>query len=119
MQAASRDTGGDLDSALTKALVGIATEQLPRGPTSAVTIHGGNVVLAVMHGVLCNAEKTLVQNGSQDDIDQARRLFRQVVEADFRAAVEQLTGRRVIAFFGANHPEPDVADEIFVLDEPV
>jgi hypothetical protein len=29
-----------------------------------------------------------------------------------------LTGRRVIAFLGASHVEPDLAAEIFVLDEP-
>jgi uncharacterized protein YbcI len=72
-----------------------------------------------MHGVLNNAEKALAQNGGHDDIDQARRLFRQVMAGDFRAAVERLTGRRVIAFFGASHLEPDVAAEIFVLDAPV
>jgi hypothetical protein len=42
-----------------------------------------------------------------------------MLEDDFRAAIERLTGRRVIAFLGASHLAPDVAAEIFVLDEPV
>ena len=47
------------------------------------------------------------------------QLLRQMLEDDFRAAIERLTGRRVIAFLGASHLAPDVAAEIFVLDEPV
>jgi uncharacterized protein YbcI len=77
--------GGELNAALTKALVGIHTEQLDRGPANAVAFHRGNVVVAVMHDVLRPAEKALAQNGNRDDVDQARRLFRQVMEADFRA----------------------------------
>jgi uncharacterized protein YbcI len=34
------------------------------------------------------------------------------------AEVSSLTGRRVIAFMSANHLEPDIAAEIFVLDGP-
>ena len=119
MQAVEPLAGGELNAALTRALVGIQTEQLDHGPTRAIAFHRDNVVVAVMHGVLNGAEQALVHNGSHDDVDQARRLFRQVMEADFRTAVERLTGRRVIAFLGANHLEPDVAAEIFVLDEPV
>ncbi|HTP18470.1 MAG TPA: hypothetical protein VMJ65_02630 [Solirubrobacteraceae bacterium] len=37
------------------------------------------------------------------------------MEDDFRAAVERLTGRKVLAFFGTNHLEPDVAAEKFIL----
>ena len=38
--------------------------------------------------------------------------------ADFRAAVERLTGRNVRAFIGGNHSTPDVAAELFILDGP-
>jgi hypothetical protein len=34
-------------------------------------------------------------------------------------AVEALTGRKVVAFMSANHINPDVAAEVFVLDESV
>ena len=33
-----------------------------------------------------------------------------------RAAVERLTGRRVIAFLSANHHEPDASVEVFLLE---
>jgi uncharacterized protein YbcI len=86
---------------------------------NAVTFHRGNVVVAVAHDVLTNAEKVMAKNGNHDDVIEFRGLFRQVMEADLRGAVEGLTGRHVIAFLGANHLEPDVAAEIFVLDVPL
>ena len=72
-----------------------------------------------MRDVLTPAEKVLARNGSHADISDFGQLLRQMMEDDFCAAVERLTGRRVIAFLGASHLEPDVAAEIFVLDEPV
>ncbi len=119
MDAADRLDGGALNAALTKALVGIQTERLGHGPGNAIAFHRGNVVVAVAHEVLTDAEKVLAQSGSHDDIAAMRRLFRQVMEGDFRAAVERLTGRKVIAFLGDSHLDPDVAAEIFVLDAPV
>jgi len=41
------------------------------------------------------------------------------MEADFRAAVERLTGRRVVAFLSSNHIDPDVAAQVFILDAPL
>jgi hypothetical protein len=34
------------------------------------------------------------------------------------AAVETVTGRAVTAFMSANHVDPDLTVEIFVLDDP-
>jgi uncharacterized protein YbcI len=35
------------------------------------------------------------------------------------ASVEKLTGRKVVAFMSDNHLEPDMAVEVFFLDEPL
>ena len=37
---------------------------------------------------------------------------------ELTAAVEGLTRRKVVAFMSASHVEPDLAAEVFVLDEP-
>jgi len=66
-------------------------------------------VVAVMHDVLTNAEKALARSGCQGEVAEIRQLFQDAMEADFRGAVERLTGRKVIAFVGANHLEPDLA----------
>ena len=41
------------------------------------------------------------------------------METDFREAVERLTGRQVVAFISGNQFDPDMAAELFVLDEPI
>jgi uncharacterized protein YbcI len=111
--------GGQLNAAVTSALVGIHTEHLGRGPTTASTFHYRNVVVTLMYDVLTRAERSLGHGEKVEAIRSVRRLFQSAMEHDFREAVERLTGRRVIAFIGGNELEPDVAAELFVLDEPL
>ena len=41
------------------------------------------------------------------------------MEADFRVAVEWITGQKVLAFISGNHIDPDMAAQLFILDGPV
>src|ERR1700736_4393406 len=111
--------GGELNLALGSAVVGIYRVHLGRGPSSASTFHNDDVVMVVMRGVMSHAEKTLAHSGSGEDVTNMRQLFQQTMEADFRTAVERLTGRTVIAFISGNHVDPDIAVETFVLDRPI
>lgn len=111
-----RHTGDGLHEEITDALVGIQTRYLGYGPASAATFQHDNVVVTLMQDVLSKAEKILAQNGSRAEMHKARELYRQEMEGDFRAAVERLTGRSVLAFLGASQMEQDVAAEIFILD---
>lgn len=116
MAGQGRLRGGELNAAVTSALVGIHTEHFGRGPRSASTFHYGHVLVTLMHEVLTPAEKSLARTGHMDAINHIRQLFQDTMEADFRAAVEHLTGRRVLAFISGNHFNPDVASELFILD---
>jgi len=109
--------GGELNAAVTSALIGIHTDHLGRGPTSASTFHYRNVLVTLMHDVLTHAERTLVSNERGEAVRTIRGLFTGTMEADSRAAVERLTGRKVTAFIAGNQLVPDVAAELFVLDE--
>jgi hypothetical protein len=60
----------------------------------------------------------LLVAGKCDEVLEMRRPFQRVMEVDLIRAVEEITGRRVIAFLSDNQAEPDLAAEIFVL-EPV
>jgi uncharacterized protein YbcI len=110
--------GGELNAAITSALVGIHTEYLGRGPASASTFHHGNVLVTLMHGVLTNAEKSLARTDRAPVVKNIRQLLHQTLEADSRAAVERLTGRNVVAFISGNHLDPDIAAELFIVDPP-
>lgn len=109
--------GGEFNAALTDELVGIHTEYLRRGPTSASTFYHGNTVVTLMHDVLTKAEKVLARKGRANEVNELRGLFGQEMEADFRAAVERLTGHKVLALLSSHHIEPDVAAAIFILDD--
>jgi uncharacterized protein YbcI len=111
--------GGQLNAAVTSALVGIHTEHLGRGPTTASTFHYRNVVVTMMHDVLTAAERSLAGGGHAEAIRGVRRLFQRAMEPDCREAVERLTGRRVVAVVAGNELDPDLAAQLFVLDEPL
>lgn len=111
--------GGELNAAVTSALVGIHTEYLGRGPKTASTFHYGNVLVTLMHDVLTHAEKSLTRNDQAEAVSNIRHLFQETMESDFCAAVERLTGRRVRAFISGNHIDPDIAAEMFILDHPL
>jgi uncharacterized protein YbcI len=110
--------GGELNAAITSALVGIHTEYLGRGPRRASTFHYGHVLVTLMHEVLTPAEKSLTRKSQTDAVDHIRHLFQETMGADFREAVERLTGRKVLAFISGNHLDPDIAAELFILDGP-
>ena len=114
-----RLNGGELNAALTSALVGIHTEHLGRGPRTASTFHYGHVLVTLMYDVLTPAEKTLTRNNQTDAVDHIRHLFQETMESDFREAVERLTGRKVLAFISGNNLDPDIAAEVFILDTPL
>ena len=119
MAESDRLAGGELNAAVTSALVGIHNRYLGRGPKTASTFHYGNVLVTLMHEVLTHAEKSLTESGQIAAVNNIRHLFQETMEADFREAVERITGRKVLAFISGNHIDPDIAAELFILDGPL
>ena len=50
------------------------------------------------------------------DVRQSRLSWQDSMEARFIETIERLTGRTVRAFMSANHQDPDVSIELFLLD---
>ena len=111
--------GGELNAAITSALVGIHTEHLGRGPSGASTFHYRDVLVTLMRDVLTPAERSLTRHNQTEAVNRMRRLFQETMEADFREAVERLTGRKVLAFISGHSVAPDTAAEVFILDAPL
>ncbi len=111
-------SGGTLGAAISNAVVRIVADYTGRGPTQARTsIHDG-VVLVLMRDTLTKAERTLATAGDGDLVLTTRARFQSTMRDDLVAAVEGLLERKVVAFMSANHLDPDMAAEVFVL-EPV
>jgi uncharacterized protein YbcI len=108
--------GGQLNAAISNAMVRIQREYLGRGPTKARALMRDNVIVVLMQDTLTKAERSLVADGKQEDVMRVRHSFQRTMRADVVAAVEELTGRSVIAFMSDTHVDPDLACEIFVLE---
>lgn len=113
-----RPTAGQLNAAISNAVVRIQREYFGRGPTKARAWAREDMVVVIMEDTLTKAERSLVADGRNEEVLNTRRSFQHTMRADVVAAVEELTGRTVIAFMSDTHIDPDLACEIFLL-EPV
>ena len=109
-------SGGELNAAVTREVIRIQNESHGRGPKKAYSFHSGNVLTTVMEDVLTPAELRLAGNGEADAVLRMRGLYQKSMEPELKKCVEEITGRKVLAFMSDNHLEPDMAIEVFVLD---
>jgi uncharacterized protein YbcI len=113
--AIERETTGPIVAEISNDVVRLVREHFGKGPMQARTIWQDDVIVTVLRGGYTTAEQTLYRAGRGDVVEDARRAMQEVFERQMKAAVERHTGRRVEAFLSANHHEPDVSVEIFVL----
>lgn len=111
--------GGEINAAITSAIVGLHNEHLGRGPAHATTFHHDNVVVTILYGVLTRAEKLVVAAGQEEAVVEMRHILQRAVKPEYVQVVERETGGKVVTFVSGNSTEPDVATEVFVLDRPV
>jgi len=110
---------GELNAAITRAVVRVQSQYLGRGPTRAQTFYRGPVVVTVMENAMTKAEQSLVADGEIDTVLGMRQKFQRTMRADLVSEIERLTDRKVVAFMSGNHVDPDLAAELFVLDRAV
>jgi uncharacterized protein YbcI len=111
-----REGPASASSAISEAAVRLLREYTGRGPTRSRTTINGDSVMIVLGDTLTKGERTLVDNGKEDRVTSLRHDFQMVMRDDLVSAVEQNTDRKVIAFMSANHVDPDLAVEVFVLE---
>jgi uncharacterized protein YbcI len=111
--------GGALNAAISKEIVGILSEYIGKGPPAARAIHCETLVLCILEDTLTKAERTLVTAGKGELVLQTRQAFQDTMRSEMSDSVEALTGRKVVAFMSANHIDPDLAVEVFMLDSAI
>ena len=109
-----RDTSG---MEISNAMVGLYKSQFGRGPTKARTHWGGaDLITVVLEDTLTRAERNLVKMGEHQRLRDLRLFFQYASVRDFCEAIEQITGRKVRAFFSSIDTEVDgMSIESFVL----
>ncbi|HWF72662.1 MAG TPA: Na-translocating system protein MpsC family protein [Solirubrobacteraceae bacterium] len=109
---------GSLSLAISNAVVGMLRDYTGRGPTRARTTIRDNVVLVMLEQTLTKGEQSLVAKGRQDKVLEIRHEFQNAMHEEGTSKIAELTGRKVLAFLSANHINPDIGAEIFMLDGP-
>jgi uncharacterized protein YbcI len=112
---AQQGARGSTSSAISNGAVRVVQEYTGRGPTKARTTVNGDHVLILFGDVLTKGERKLVQNGDSEIVTHMRHRFQQAMRDDLIAMVEEHVERKVVAFMSANHIDPDMAAEVFVL----
>jgi uncharacterized protein YbcI len=113
-----RPPGGSLYVAISNAVVGLLREYTGRGPTKARTTLRDNLVVVLLEQALTKGEQVLVEKGRGENVIALRHEYQEAMREEASAKVAEITGRKVVAMMSANHLDPDLAVELFVLDGP-
>jgi uncharacterized protein YbcI len=114
-----RTIRGDLNAAVARAVVRFHREETGRGPNKARAFYRDDIIVVVLEDLMTQAERSLVARGERDPVIKMRAAFQNSIRADLVGVIEELTGVKVRAFMSANHLEPDIAIEAFVLEQPI
>jgi len=112
--------GGHLLAAISTSIVRILRDHYGRGPMKAKTYALDDIIVVVMRGSgFTRLEQTIMDSGEPDRVIAMREDFQRVMAERYKHTIEELTGRRVLAFLSQAHVEPDITMEIFFVDGPL
>jgi uncharacterized protein YbcI len=112
--------GGQLLAAISTRIVAILREHYGRGPMKAKTYALDDLIVVVMRGSgFTPLEKTIVDSGQPDRVVEMRHDFQHMMTQRFTETIEELCGRKVLAFLSQAHVDPDITIEIFFIDGPL
>ena len=107
--------GGSKAAAISNMTVRLLSQYTGRGPTKARTVVHDDLVTVVLQDTMTRGELTLVDHDHRELVLATRKTFQDVMGADLIAGVEEILQREVLAFLSANHIDPDIAVETFIL----
>ena len=111
--------GGRLLADITNRIVALMREHYGRGPIKAKTYVLDNLITCVLSDGFTAIEKTMMEGGEPDRVLEMRRDFQRMMKVRYSEMVQELTGRKVLAFLSQVHVEPDLTVQMFLLDGPV
>lgn len=108
--------GGRLLAEITSRIVALMREHYGRGPIKAKTYVLDNLIVCVLSNGFTAVERTMMEGGEPDRVLEIRRDFQRLMKERYTGMIEDLTGRKVLAFLSQAHVEPDLTVEMFLMD---
>ena len=87
-----------------------------RGPTRAWTSIDQDLICVVLRDTLTKGERSLVSDDRAQLVLDMRKAYQSTMRRELCQGVEQIIGRKVVAFLSDNHIDPDIAIESFILE---
>jgi uncharacterized protein YbcI len=102
-------TDGPAAMAICNAITGALKRSSGKGPTKVKAYSTHDHVAVVVQDMLTTLERTLVQDGHEQLVSEARQVLIGRVANECRATIEQATGRRVVGWQTEVNPSADRA----------
>jgi uncharacterized protein YbcI len=107
-----------VSAAIAGAVVRIHRRVVGRGPTKARAFIRDDVAVVILRDALTTAERTLATSGREDVAAALRAELLATMRGELAAAVEDVTGRGVVAVMSDSAIPADVSALVFLLDRP-
>jgi uncharacterized protein YbcI len=107
--------GGSKAAAISNHIVRTMSAYTGRGPTKARTYLNDDVVTVVLKDTLTKGERSPPRRRLTELVLTMRKAYQGTMRHDLINGIEEILGRKVIAFMSDNHIDPDLAVEVFVL----
>lgn len=102
---------------ISNAMVRLYKEAFGRGPTKTrAHFAGPDTLVVVLEDSMTPAERHLAVLGEHERLREARHFLQYALEDEFRKVVEEITGRRTLAFVSGFDTKRDVTVELFTLE---
>ena len=111
--------GGKLLSQITNRIVSLTREHYGRGPIKTKTYVLDNLIVCVLSDGFTAIERTMMNGGESERVLEMRRDFQRMMKNRYSKMIEELTGRKVLAFLSQVHVEPDLTIQMFLMDLPL
>lgn len=93
-----RPSAGSMSAAISNAVVRLLTDYTGRGATKARTYICEDYIAVVLQDTLTKGERSLVRDGKTELVLTSRKAYQDTMGEDLVAVVEQISGRKVLAF---------------------
>lgn len=109
-------TADEIAARISDEIAAIHRESYGETVESAQTHVGDDYVVCLLDIALLPHERLLLDQGrAEDSIRDVRRSFQAAIGPTFAAAIEHMTGRRVVGFVSETHIDPSFCVEFFRL----